>query len=40
MNDAKGSSGNVWWIATHIADLTPQEQAKPYEEMEIKWTKK
>jgi uncharacterized glyoxalase superfamily protein PhnB len=24
----KDLSGNIWWIATHMEDLTPQEQAK------------
>lgn len=34
----KDSNGNIWWIATHIEDLTPQEQAKRIEEMKDKWT--
>ncbi len=29
----KDLSGNIWWIATHIEDLTPQEQAKRIREM-------
>ncbi len=34
----KDLSGNIWWIATHIEDLTPQEQAKRIEEMKDNWT--
>ncbi|MBU5343798.1 VOC family protein [Caldibacillus thermoamylovorans] len=33
----KDGSGNIWWIATHIEDLTPQEQAKRIQEMEKNW---
>ncbi|WP_248929821.1 VOC family protein [Paenibacillus hamazuiensis] len=29
----KDPFGNLWWIATHIEDLTPEEQAKRIEEM-------
>jgi PhnB protein len=36
----KDSNGNIWWIATHIEDLTPQEQAKRIEEMKENWTAK
>lgn len=28
-------AGNIWWIATHIEDLTPEEQAKRIQEMNI-----
>lgn len=30
-------NGNIWWIATHIEDLTPDEQAKRIMEMKEKW---
>lgn len=33
----KDSNGTVWWIATHIEDLTPEEQAKRIEEMKENW---
>ncbi|MBW8350890.1 VOC family protein [Bacillus sp. IITD106] len=29
----KDSLGNIWWIATQIEDLTPEEQAKRIQEM-------
>ncbi|WP_080832403.1 VOC family protein [Cohnella massiliensis] len=29
----KDPFGNIWWIATHIEDMTPEEQAKRIEEM-------
>lgn len=29
----KDFAGNIWWIATHIEDLTPEEQAKRIQEM-------
>ena len=34
----KDSNGNIWWIATHIEDLTPEEQAKRIDEMKENWT--
>lgn len=33
----KDSNGNIWWIATHIEDLTPEEQEKRIEDMKEKW---
>lgn len=27
-------SGNIWWIATHKEDLTPEEQARRVQEMD------
>jgi uncharacterized glyoxalase superfamily protein PhnB len=24
----KDKNGNIWWIATHVEDLTPKEQAR------------
>lgn len=33
----KDFAGNIWWIATHIEDLTPQEQAKRIQEMKDNW---
>ncbi|MCM3001700.1 VOC family protein [Paenibacillus cellulositrophicus] len=29
----KDPFGNIWWIATHVEDLTPEEQAKRIREM-------
>jgi len=29
----KDPFGNVWWIATHVEDLTPEEQARRIQEM-------
>jgi len=29
----RDETGNVWWIATHREDLTPEEQARRIEEM-------
>lgn len=28
----KDPCGNIWWIATHVADYTPEEQAKLWSE--------
>jgi PhnB protein len=36
----KDSNGNIWWIATQLEDLTPQEQAIRIEEMKEKWAAK
>lgn len=33
----KDNNGNVCWIATHIEDLTPEEQAKRIEKMKENW---
>lgn len=33
----KDPFGNIWWIATHIEDLTPEEQAKRIQEMKTNW---
>lgn len=33
----KDRNGNVWWIATHIEDVTPEEQAKRIDEMKESW---
>ncbi len=30
----KDKWGNIWWIATHIEDLTPEEQAKRIKELQ------
>ncbi|WP_274651275.1 hypothetical protein [Paenibacillus humicola] len=30
--------GNIWWVATHIEDLTPEEQARRIQEMESNWS--
>lgn len=29
----KGPGGNLWWIATHIEDLTPEEQSRRIKEI-------
>jgi len=29
----RDAHGNIWWIATHVEDLTPEEQARRIEEM-------
>ena len=34
----KDSNGNVWWIATHIEDLIPDEQTKRIQEMKENWS--
>jgi uncharacterized glyoxalase superfamily protein PhnB len=34
----KDPYGNLWWIATHIEDLTPEEQAKRIQEMKSNWS--
>jgi len=26
--------GNIWWVATHVEDLTPEEQAKRWREFQ------
>jgi PhnB protein len=26
----KDPCGNTWWVATHVADLSPEEQEKPW----------
>jgi len=31
------NKGNVWWIATHVEDVTPEEQAKRIDEMKGNW---
>lgn len=36
----KDKNGNVWWISTHIEDLTPDEQSKRITEMKENWTEK
>jgi len=33
----KDPFGNIWWIATHVEDLTPEEQAKRIQEMKSNW---
>lgn len=33
----KDPFGNIWWIATHVEDLTPEEQAKRIHEMKSNW---
>ena len=33
----KDPFGNLWWIATHIEDLTPEEQARRIREMKDNW---
>lgn len=33
----KDQFGNIWWIATHIEDLSPGEQARRIEEMRNNW---
>ncbi len=33
----RDGSGNIWWIATHIEDLTPEEAARRIEEMKDNW---
>ena len=34
----KDKNGNVWWIATHVEDLTPEEQARRIAERKENWT--
>jgi len=34
----KDPFGNIWWIATHIEDLTPEEQEKRIQEMKSNWS--
>ena len=34
----KDSNGNLWWIATHMEDVTPDEQRKRIAEMKEKWS--
>lgn len=29
----KDPSGNIWWVATHIEDVTPEEQARRVESL-------
>ena len=31
-------NGNIWWIATHIENVEPEEQAKRIQEMKENWT--
>ena len=31
----KDGSGNIWWIATHVEDLTPEEQAARWRDFRI-----
>lgn len=33
----KDKNGNIWWIATHIEDLTPVEQAERINKMKENW---
>lgn len=33
----RDSSGNIWWIATHIEDVSTEEQARRIEEMKDNW---
>ncbi|MCD7034861.1 VOC family protein [Metabacillus sp. GX 13764] len=33
----KDPFGNIWWIATHIEDLSPREQAERIQEMKENW---
>ena len=33
----KDPSGNLWWIATHVEDVSPQEQMRRIEAMAEKW---
>ena len=35
----KDKNGNVWWIATHVEDITPAEQSKRINEMKGNWLK-
>ncbi|PJJ74803.1 putative glyoxalase superfamily protein PhnB [Thermoflavifilum aggregans] len=30
-------NGNIWWIATHIENVSPEEQAKRIQEMKENW---
>lgn len=30
----KDCSGNIWWIATHVEDLSPEEQARRWKEFQ------
>lgn len=30
-------NGNIWWIATHIENVEPEEQAKRIQEMKENW---
>jgi uncharacterized glyoxalase superfamily protein PhnB len=32
----KDPSGNVWWIATHVEDVTPEEGARRFKEWQQK----
>jgi uncharacterized glyoxalase superfamily protein PhnB len=32
----KDPSGNVWWVATHVEDVTPEEGARRFEEWQRK----
>lgn len=31
-------NGTIWWIATHVEDLTPEEQAKRIDQMNENWS--
>ena len=33
----KDSSGNLWWIATHIEDVSPVEAKRRIEEHAAEW---
>ncbi|MBI3287348.1 MAG: VOC family protein [Chloroflexi bacterium] len=33
----KDPSGNIWWVATHIQDLTPEELARRVESLKQQW---
>lgn len=33
----KDPSGNIWWIATHIEDVSAEEQARRIEQQKHKW---
>jgi uncharacterized glyoxalase superfamily protein PhnB len=34
----KDPAGNVWWIATHVEDVTPEEEARRISENPDRWT--
>ena len=34
---AKDKNNNIWWIATHIEDVSPEEQMQRIEEMKENW---
>ncbi|NNG17372.1 MAG: VOC family protein [Gemmatimonadales bacterium] len=34
----KDPCGNIWWVATHIEDVSPDEQARRIEALKHKWS--